>query len=140
LPKSLGLVFQSANSFIVGNPSMRQLGLEVADCRLGFLKKLFSVLACGDLLAQGLPCRLKFVGADAVIVIPMNHGNRDLTFTNEPSLRPVWSDRWRQCCRPVWRQSRWVVQTKRTAHKRFGCLQTRLFILGHKFLVTRLSA
>jgi hypothetical protein len=71
LPNSLHFVFQPANSFIVGYPPMSQLGLEVPDGRLGLLKELLCMLARCDLLPQSLPYRFDFVGAGAVVVLPM---------------------------------------------------------------------
>ncbi len=85
---SLLLAVRTPDRLISGEPLMRQVGLEVTDRRLGLLEQMFRVLACHDLLPQSLPRCVELVGAGAVILIPVDHRDRNLAIADEtPTLR-----------------------------------------------------
>jgi hypothetical protein len=83
---SLLLADHTLERLIPGEPLMGQFGLEVVDRRQGLLKQMFRALSGLDLLPQSLPRYVELV-ARSIILIPMDHRNRDLAIPDEaPTL------------------------------------------------------
>jgi hypothetical protein len=85
----LGLGFQPPESLFLSNPLVGQLGLKIANGRLGLVENLLCVFAGGDLLPQCLPRGFKLVDCRTVIESPMDNRNWDLTIANETTWRTV---------------------------------------------------